>query len=282
MLDFFQRSRAKSEPIHLYRVEYGIASASRMFLTDAEGEVVVSGDRYQPVQIRHGEINASGTLDKATVEVTAPRTNPLVELFRAYPPSQVVNISIYQGDRNDPDAEFLAIWIGRIIDFSIETDEAKFVCEPVATSIRRPGLRRNYQYGCPHVLYGPSCRASRSAATVPATVTSLTGSYVVLNAGWFGALTPAKFRSGLIEWTAPNGDKITRAILRVTDDAGTGRSLLLGGLPVGLSAGMAVDVSLGCNHQVDDCKDLHNNILNFGGCPWIPVKNPIGNFNNFY
>lgn len=282
MLDFFQRSRSKSEPIHLYHVEYGIASASQMRLTDAEEDIVVSGDTYQAVQIRHGEINASGTLDKATVDVNAPHTNPLVELFRVYPPSQVVNLTIYQGDRNDADAEFLVIWAGRIIDFSIEVDEAKFTCEPVATSIRRPGLRRNYQYGCPHVLYGPSCRANKLAASVSTTVSSIDGSYVVLAPSWFGALDPAKFRSGLIEWTSPGGDKISRAILRVTDGGGTGRTLLLGGLPVGLKAGSTVSLFLGCNHQMSDCKDLHNNILNYGGCPWIPVKNPIGNYNNFY
>jgi len=282
MLGFFQGSRARSEPVHLYRIEYGIGSGSQMLLSDAEGAMALAGDVFQPVQIRHGEINASGTLDKANVEVNTPRNNPLVELFRAYPPSQVVNLTIYRGEVNDPDAEFVVIWSGRIIDFSMEGNEARFVCEPIATSIRRPGLRRNYQYGCPHVLYGPSCRANKLDATVSTTVSSIDGSFVILPAGWFSPFEAQKFRAGLIEWTAPSGDKIVRSVLRVTDGAGTGRTLLLGGLPVGLVAGQAVAVSLGCNHQMSDCKDLHNNILNFGGCPWIPVKNPIGNYNNFY
>lgn len=282
MLDFFQRSRAKAEPIHLYRVEYGIGSGSKMLLTDAEAKVTINGEDYQPVQIRHGEINASGTLDNASVEVNTPRDNPMVELFRAYPPSQVVTMTIYQGDRGDPDAQFLVIWSGRIIDFSIEWEEAKFVCEPVATSIRRPGLRRNYQHGCPHVLYGASCRANKAAATVSTTVTSVTNSIVVLAVNWFGARDPAKFTAGLIEWQDNAGDRVVRSILTVSDDAGTGRTLLLGGLPVDLAAGMTVSVSLGCNHQMNDCQDLHGNIVNFGGCPWIPVKNPIGSYNNFY
>lgn len=282
MLSFFQSSRALSQPIHLYRIEYGIGAGSRMLFTDAETPLLVGGDTYQPVQIRHGEINASGTLDKATVEVNTPYNNPLVELFRIYPPSQVVNLTIYQGDLNDPDAQFLVIWGGRVIDFSLDAMEAKFTCDPVATSIRRPGLRRNYQFSCPHVLYRGSCRASQLAATVTTTVTAISGSILTLPAGWFGALDPAKFRGGPIEWLAAGGDRVTRGILRVTDDGGTGRTLLLGGLPSGLVVGMEVEVALGCNHQMDDCKNLHNNIQNFGGCPWIPTKNPIGNYNNFY
>jgi hypothetical protein len=48
-----------------------------------------------------------------------------------------------------------------------------------------------------------------------------------------------------------------------------------------------IDVVLGCNHQLyaadgGDCEGLHDNVLNFGGFRWIPTKNPIGTFNNYY
>jgi hypothetical protein len=33
---------------------------------------------------------------------------------------------------------------------------------------------------------------------------------------------------------------------------------------------------------MSDCQDVFNNILNHGGCPWIPLKNPIGNRNQYY
>jgi hypothetical protein len=41
-------------------------------------------------------------------------------------------------------------------------------------------------------------------------------------------------------------------------------------------------VVLGCNHQAyaeegGDCQPLHDNIVNYGGDRWIPLKNPIGN-----
>lgn len=281
MLSFFQGSRARSEPIHLYQVAYGVSESSRLHMTDAEEPVVAEGVIYQPVQIKHGEINASGSLDKSTVDLKAPRTNPLVELFRVYPPSQVVSLTIYRGERNDPEAEFMAIWSGRILNFAIEVNEAKFSCEPIGTSVQRPGLRRNYQVGCPHILYGPSCRANKLAATRSTVAETISGSTVTLPAGWFAGQAPADYLSGLMEWIDPEGNRISRTILRLADGAGS-RSLMLGGLPAGLSEGMAVDVILGCNHQMSHCRNLHDNILNYGGQPWIPAVNPVGNYNNFY
>ncbi len=281
MLSFFQGSRARSEPIHLYQVVYGVGEMSRLNLTDAEEPVVAEGVTFQPVQIKHGEINASGSLDKSTVELKAPRTNPLVDLFRVYPPSQVVSVTIYRGERNDPEAEFIAIWSGRILNFAIEVNEAKFSCEPIGTSVQRPGLRRNYQVGCPHILYGPSCRANKLAATRSTVAETISGATVTLPAGWFAGQAPADYLSGLMEWIDPEGNRISRTILRLADGAGS-RSLMLGGLPAGLSEGMAVDVILGCNHQMSHCRNLHDNILNYGGQPWIPTINPVGNYNNFY
>ena len=39
MLSFFQGSRARSEPIHLYQVAYGVSESSRLHMTDAVDEV---------------------------------------------------------------------------------------------------------------------------------------------------------------------------------------------------------------------------------------------------
>jgi hypothetical protein len=154
--------------------------------------------------------------------------------------------------------------------------------EPVSTSLRRPGLRRHYQYGCPHQLYGPHCLANKAAATVASTVASLAGATVTLNSGWNGAFAADKFLGGMLEWTAPGGSTDRRTILRIT-----GNVLSLSGIPKDLAPTDAVDVVLGCNHKAyaedgGDCLPLHNNILHYGGQRWIPTKNPIGTNNMYY
>lgn len=281
MFSFLQGSRDKSVPIHLYEVVYGVGSTNRIRLTDAEEPVVVEGNTYQVAQIKHGEIHASGNLDKSELDVTTRYDSPLAELFRHYPPSQVVYLTIYRGEANDPAQEFYAIWSGRILSCNIEVYEAKLTCEPIGTAVRRPGLRRNFQITCPHVLYGPSCRADRNLFSVNTTVRAMSGASIRVEGAWHGSWAPGQFLNGMAEWEDSRGNIITRTILQMTAASGS-HSLLLAGALAGLRVGMPVRLSLGCNHQLSNCTDVFQNTPNYGGCPWIPTKNPVGSYNPFY
>jgi hypothetical protein len=202
--------------------------------------------------------------------------SPVAELFRLFAPSYPVTLVIYAGHIGDSDAEFIAIWTGRIQSAKRSASGARNVelsAVPDSASMRRSGLRRHYQLTCPHALYDQdpfSCRANKAAATragVVATAVSYLG--VTLAPGWQGSFDPAKFVSGMVEWTGPNGPE-KRTILRVA-----GNVLSLNMPTTGLTPGMTVDVVLGCNRQISDCQNLHNNVRNFGGMPFIPTDNPI-------
>ena len=41
-------------------------------------------------------------------------------------------------------------------------------------------------------------------------------------------------------------------------------------------------VYLGCPHTLEGCETIHDNVVNYGGHPFIPVaSNPIGKNNHF-
>ena len=276
----YEGSRGLGSPVTLYYIVWGESTTAFDAYTDAEQEVVHNGVTYRPIPVTHGSITSSGTLDKATLAIMTPTDTPLAGRFIGYPPGRVISCTIRQGHAEDPDKEFPVVWTGRIISASYDSDNNQYQLtgEPVSTSMRRPGLRRRYQYGCPHVLYGTSCRASKANATVTTTVTAISGSIITLISGWPGEAQSEKYIGGMIEWTTPVGNKEVRTILRNPDN----RSFLVAGRLSGLTEGSQVDVILGCAHTMDECRELHNNILNFGGCPWIPTENPIGTKNNYY
>ncbi len=95
----------------------------------------------------------------------------------------------------------------------------------------------------------------------------------------------------MIEWVNPAGDTEQRTILQIAEDM---KTLTVSGFLRGFEVGDSIDVILGCNQQFEmnedgiglapdtDCHFLHNNINNFGGCPFIPKKNPVGRLNQFY
>lgn len=283
-----EESRESGGPVQCHLFRYGTETAQVFAYTNHTEAVTIDHGaplgtiEYQPVPIQRSSFESNGTLDKSALKVNTDIGTDLAEIFRVYPPAYVVSLTIFEGHVEDADSEFLAVWAGRVMAASRNGSELVLSGEPISTSLRRPGLRRHYQYGCPHQLYGPKCQANKAAATVASTVDSIAGATVTLAAGWEGAFAPAKFLGGLLEWTTAEGSIDRRTIIRVSGD-----TLSLSGIPQGLAASDAVNVVLGCNHMAyaedgGDCQPLHDNILNFGGCRWIPTKNPIGQFNNYY
>ncbi len=288
----YETSRFSGQPINLYFFVYGDQPKNYYAYADAETAITFGTDAagdpvtYQPIPIDRGKLTSSGTLDKANVTVTTPHNTDLANLYLIYPPSGVTTLVMYQGHVDDDDMEFKVVWSGRVISCARKGSKAEFTCEPISTSLRRNGLRRRYQFGCPLVLYGADCRASKADATVVTEAVALTNTRVTLPAAWPGQAQASKYLQGIVEWRGPTGALEVRTILRVENG---GRTLLLGGTTRGLSVGSAISVILGCNHksgtdaQPDgDCGPLHHNILNFGGQERIPFNNPIGLVNQFY
>lgn len=284
----YESSRAKGEVITLYHFFY--VNEEEFFYTDGEESVsFTSPDRtYRPIPIQHGAITSSGTLDKANLEIRMPRNAPLADVLRLYPPSDVVNVIIRQMHRTDPDSEALVVWTGRVLSSTWDGNEARLSCEPISTALRRNGLRRNYQIGCPYVLYGAQCAANRANATTPPlTISGASGSSIYLPQGWMpsgwatAGKTVDKFIGGVAQWQyeGPAGTVVVkRTILKITSNSTV---IVAGNLP-SLIQGSQITLTLGCNHQMTDCQNLHANVPNYGGQPYIPVKNPFGFTNNYY
>ena len=55
----------------------------------------------------------------------------------------------------------------------------------------------------------------------------------------------------------------------------TGPVLTLSRSLDGLSPGKLAKISPGCDHSKAQCVDKFNNLVNFGGFPYIPLKNPF-------
>ena len=275
MFNLFERSRNHGKPFYLLFIQYGSGPTEFFTFTDCEVPVTKDGLEYAVSAFDLGEVTATGTLDNSTMELRTPRSNELFELFRIYPPSTRVSMFVMKGHYGDTTPTFATIWSGRIVNMVVRGSECTFVCEPIITTLKRLGLRRHWQYGCPHSLYQHGCRASKTRVRQSVEIVSIDKTTMTLRPGWNGSLPPEKYIGGYVE--IPGATVATRTILRVT-----GNDLLLAGSLSLASAGMLVGVLPGCAHDMADCKAVHDNILNFGGQPWIPSDNPVGSKNNFY
>lgn len=281
----FEESEDQGLPVSLFLIEYGDTATNFFAYTDSDVAVTHEGIDYKPVPIGREKMEASGGLDNKTLEIDISPKTELIEFYKTREPSQVVSLKIMQGHVGDTTNDFVTVWMGRIISVEHKTRYDRINAEPIATSMRRPGLRRQYQYGCPWALYSVECGASQAAARVTAAVQLVGKNVIEFNSGWEGSFGKQKFSGGFLRWSdATNNSTQVRTILQVGEaQGGMGRDLLiLNGNVQGLEESQVLELFLGCNHQMSDCRNLHNNIVNFGGQPWIPTENPVGFVNRFY
>lgn len=253
--------------------------------TSAEQPIVKDGVTYLPAPLSRGSAEVTGGLDKQELTINIGRgIDPEFDTaFVTSSPETVVSALIYRGhageDPNDP-RNFVVVWSGRVNAPSKTLTDNVLSCEPIATTLRRVGPRRHYQLSCPHVLYGPECRANKGAATVQRVLYSApSGNRIELTSALPQTRPIDKFLGGTVEWVGPDGATHIRSITKVV----SGRVVEIRGTKPGLVAGGIVRLSLGCNRRLTDCREIHNNALNFGGQPHLATdNNPFGNKSQFY
>jgi hypothetical protein len=224
---------------------------------------------FKSVPISRQAYASNGKAEPTNMTLRMPRDEEMARIMIPYPTPRPVSITIFATHSDDPDDQIFAIWNGRLLSLSREGDEAVMNCDSSIVSLKRLGLRRNYQFACPYVLYGPLCRADKETATVETVVVDIVGGIMILAGGWFADRNPMDFSGGTVAWTSHVGREV-----RTIKSAGSDGNIIYIGPARGVRIGTKVTVSLGCNRQRSHCKDLHHNIQNFGGQPWIPDSNP--------
>lgn len=276
-----ENSVDSGQPLYFYEFIYGDAStAAYRYVADTVMRVY-GGRVWQPFPIKNSEIVMSGSLDKQTLTVTAREDIDITALVVTRPPSRVTLLNIYRGHVTDP--EMAMIWTGRVLSGKLgEASEVEFSCEPISTSLLAIGLRRKYQRGCPHALYGRACGADKSLHTESGITTGTTDvmTVSVSMSGDEHGLTAESLTGGIFRVTLKTGIMEIRAISGAVNNGGRNWTLTLVAPIYDMSVGRPVSMSKGCLHTYDACKNVFSNGDNYGGCANIPTKNPF-NANQF-
>jgi hypothetical protein len=276
-------SRRLGRKVNLYLFRYGSQSASRFAYTNHTQPITSGGITYSPLPIKRGKIVVKGTMDKAVLEVRAALSAPIAELFRVYPPTQVVTLIIKQGHLSDDANEYKTCWAGRVTSARRDVNELVMSCEPSRTMLRRNGLRRFYQYSCPHELYGEKCGANKAAVTYGLIPHSINGLTIRLDDASTFPTVADQCLGGMVQWVNAGGETELRTIVRVTKrvtGVGTNTVSVSGNLR-DLTEGVTIQIIAGCSHDKAGCA-FHSNTENYGGCLYIPKVNPVGTTSLYY
>lgn len=262
--DTRERSVADGAPVELYEFTRGEV-VSRF--TSADADVPLLSQNYTSATIERTDIETSSERARNAIRLTCARDFPIADLFRIAPPTEVITLTVKRVHRGDDDPA--VIWMGRVLNCEWgRGSTAVLNCEPVGSSLRRPGLRRKFGRQCPHVLYSQGigqCNVVRSAFSTDTTVTSIAG--LVLNVA---ALDALPYGGGFVEWTTGEGLVERRFIT-----SATGTALTLSQAFQGIAVDDEVTVSPGCDHTTSTCATIYDNLDNYGGFIFVPRKNPF-------
>ncbi len=262
----YETSIQSGAPIELY--EFTVGPTVYRYTT-APDDYTYQTKVYKALQITRSDIEESGELSKNELTVTAQRDLEVADLFRVAPPSEVVGLNIYRIHYDDPAQERKLHWTGRVLSASWSGPQTSLTCESIFTSLRRPGLRRNYGRLCPHVLYGAACGLADTSWRSEIVLTASTEGTVT--ATEIGAQADGWWSGGMIEWESAPGRYERRAIRNHS-----GQTVTLTHPIPGLAAGETIFIWPGCDHSLTTCGGKFANHLNYGGFPYVPKKNPFG------
>lgn len=256
----FEKSNQSSAPIELYQFVKGV---DRYPFTTFISQIEYQGLEYTPTPIVRDRLKQSKDILKNGLSVTLPRDNSLAKQFIASSPDIPVTLTIFRGQDLGASLDFITYWKGRIVSSSVTDNHVKLECESLFTTLNRVGLRAKFELSCRHALYGVGCNVNNQAYRVVSNVLSVNAGVTieVQDAAAFGN---NYYTGGILK--SLTGEQ--RFILKQI-----GTTVTISRPIFDLTS--QVEIFPGCDHLIGTCNGKFNNVLNFGGFPYIPQRNPF-------
>jgi len=259
----FELSQASGQPIELY--EFNLGGTTFAYTT---GEaVLVSGLTFIPAEISRSALSFGPEIRQDVVQVTMPRALPPADQFVGIVPGQQLTLTIRRLHRNDanpivPETVVIFKGIVRTVGYAVDGGRATLVVAPLTEGLSAEAPRFTFQGLCNHVLYDSRCKVVEEDFSATDNISGADGSSVIVP---IASNEVDGFYNGGFARLA-NGD--FRLILR---HIGNTLDLLL---PfAGNVVGSEVTIFAGCDHTLPTCKDKFNNVVNYGGFAFVPLRN---------
>ena len=246
--------------VELYRfVELRGGTNAVVRWTSSDAPVVYAGETYVPVTLGRSEPESRNELSRADLTVTVSLNNPSARTWMQSSLDSLITLTVFAKE----DADVTVVWKGRLASIKPTDATIELLLESIFTSLRRPGLRQKYQRVCPHVLYGKGCNLDKAGFAVADIATAVSGTSMTIRAA---ASYPAVyFTYGMI--------KTAGGVFRmITNHSGSSITLIR---PVDFAGDFNITIYPGCDRTITTCNDKFGNRNNFGGFPYIPLKNPF-------
>lgn len=261
--DTQERSVEAGQPIELYDFRLGTES---FFWTTNPVAVTYNSLTYEPLEISREALQFSSDTRAEALKISVPASTPLVRRYINSVPGQRATMTITRVHRNDGANQLVQMFkgIAQTVGFTLNGLKAEIAVVPITAELANSIPRFAFSGVCNHVLYDGACTIAQSLFRYQDVVTGVAGDSItvqglsVKGSGWatggYIALSSGEFR-------------------QILDHTGDTIRVLL---PFPTSPlGQTVEVFAGCDHSINTCSSKFNNVPNFGGFAWVPLRNPF-------
>lgn len=239
--------------------------------------------------VSHGRLLQSSDARRSALDLTFALSDPFARRFLGPRSRQATTLTIWRGHEQLPE-ELRAHWKGRVVSAKITGQRIQLTCESLFSTMRREGMRAKYQRLCRHALYARGCRLDIEDYFTGGTLSALEARVLtvpeaaLVPAGWFagGVLRHAGLLGSIL---SHDGEYLTLAAPMPELQAAFEAFLVLQEEaaaqdaeedPIEPPAPVVLEMAPGCDLRRDTCNAKFGNLLNFGGFPDIPGRNPFG------
>lgn len=264
--DAIEKSEYSSRPVELYEFWQ---QNSYWWYTSADEDNVFGLHNYTAVPISRGSFKAANESVKSDLDLEIDPSISLLSQYINQVPYDPVYLKItryYPANGSNR-----VLWRGRITDVGFKgLSYTDVTCESICSAMRRNTLRRCWQKSCPHALYSQGygeCMVDKEGFRLDGSVTLVSGSTMTVSTT---TMDDNYLQGGYLVITTQS-DRVIRRYIR----SQVGFNLVLDALILDDVTGLDVAMYPGCGHSMSICISKFHNIINYGGHPWLPEKNPM-------
>jgi hypothetical protein len=254
-----------SRPYYLYLFQRGTVQWQLTNIASPVTKTIAgaASTTWTPLAISHDRIPDSDQAARSELKVTAPLSSDIAADSVGNLGFDALSITIYKGDANSE--EVIAVFKGRVLSANPQDDgQCVFTCMTEIAALQRKGLAAVIQRPCRHVHYGRGCGLVLAEWQEELPVASISADGKTISITGANAQPNDTYRLGTLEWDG-------RFEMMLTHSGNTVTLVnAIPGLVAAVGAG-AVDVKIapGCPLSRAVCNDRFDNVLNFGGFPFI-------------
>lgn len=209
------------------------------------------GETYTATNIKRSEIQITKALLKSQVSFTFPKSHSFAAKVLNEVRDKSLEVTIYK--------DSLVFWSGRVVSAKLSSTSVQVTCDNSENAETQTANGARFSYQCWKGVYDDNCTLVRADWEQSFSTTTVLDSVEVP----ISDLTAHEFDNGIAIMSGQE-----RRILRNSTT-----TVVLVYPFTGVLTGTIL-LAPGCDLSKTNCQKF-NNLVNFGGFPWIPVKNPM-------